>query len=92
MRPKKELKTLKENPNIKTINLTSWGGYISAAVEMADIIIDFDEDFQIKNISTASLNFNIEPSKFNIVQNNFLVDIEESYKISHLMEGWLKQV
>ena len=39
-----------------------------------DIIIDFDEDFQIKNISTASLNFNIEPSKFNIVQNNFLVD------------------
>ncbi len=39
-----------------------------------DIIIDFDEDFQIKNISTASLNFKIEPSKFNIVQNNFLVD------------------
>ncbi len=39
-----------------------------------DIIIDFDEDFQIKNISTTSLNFKIEPSKFNIVQNNFLVD------------------
>ena len=44
------LKTLKENPNIKTINLTSWGGYISAAVEMADIIIDFELDTHVKEI------------------------------------------
>jgi len=28
----------------------------------------------------------------NKIENNFLVDIEESYKISNLMEGWLKQV
>ena len=38
----KLLKTLKNNPNIKTIHLTSWGGLISTAVEMADIIIDFE--------------------------------------------------
>ena len=44
------LKTLKDNPNIKTINLTSWGGYISAAVEMADIIIDFELDTHVKEI------------------------------------------
>ena len=44
------LKTLKENPNIKTINLTSWGGYNSAAVEMADIIIDFELDTHVKEI------------------------------------------
>ena len=44
------LKTLKENPTIKTINLTSWGGYISAAVEMADIIIDFELDTHVKEI------------------------------------------
>ena len=29
---------------------------------------------QIKNISNASLNFNIHPTLFNIVQNNFIVD------------------
>ena len=44
------LKILKDNPNIKTINLTSWGGYISAAVEMADIIIDFELDTHVKEI------------------------------------------
>ena len=44
------LKTLKENPNIEKINLTSWGGLISAAVEMADIIIDFELDTHVKEI------------------------------------------
>ena len=39
-----------------------------------DIIIDFDEDLQIKNISNASFNFYLEPSTFDIVQNNFIVD------------------
>ena len=39
-----------------------------------DIIIDFDEDLKIKNISNASLNFNIHPTLFNIDQNNFIVD------------------
>ena len=41
------LETLKNNPNIKTIHLTSWGGLISAAVEMADIIIDFELDTHV---------------------------------------------
>ena len=31
-----------------------------------DITIDFDEDLKIKNISNASLNFNIHPTLFNI--------------------------
>ena len=39
-----------------------------------DITIDFDEDLKIKNISNASLNFNIHPTLFNIDQNNFIVD------------------
>ena len=39
-----------------------------------DITIDFDEDLRIKNISNASLNFNIHPTLFNIDQNNFIVD------------------
>ena len=41
---------MKDNPNIKTINLTSWGGLIFAAVEMADIIIDFELDTHVKQI------------------------------------------
>ena len=39
-----------------------------------DITIDFDEDLKIKNISNASLNFNIHPTLFNTDQNNFIVD------------------
>ena len=46
----KLLQTLKNNPNIKTIHLTSWGGLISTAVEMADIIIDFELDTHVKEI------------------------------------------
>jgi len=46
----KLLKTLKNNPNINTIHLTSWGGLISTAVEMADIIIDFELDTHVKEI------------------------------------------
>ena len=44
------LKTLKDNPSIKILHLTSWGGSISAAVEMADIIIDFELDTHVKEI------------------------------------------
>jgi len=39
-----------------------------------DIIIDFDEDLRIKNIINANFNFNLDPSLFNIVQNNFVAD------------------
>ena len=48
--PDELLKTLKNNPNIKIVHLTSWGGLISAAVEMADIIIDFELDTHVKEI------------------------------------------
>ena len=48
--PDELLKTLKNNPNIKIIHLTSLGGFISAAVEMADIIIDFELDTHVKEI------------------------------------------
>ena len=44
------LEKLKNNPNIKRIILTSWGGLISPAVEMADIIIDFELDTHVKEI------------------------------------------
>jgi len=43
-------KVLKENPNIKIVYLTSWGGYIDAAVEMADIIIDYELDTHVQEI------------------------------------------
>ncbi len=48
--PDELLKILKSNPNIKIIHLTSWGGLISAAVEMADLIIDFELDTHVKEI------------------------------------------
>ena len=39
-----------------------------------NITIDLDEELQIKNISNASFNFNLDPSSLNVVQNNFIVD------------------
>ena len=39
-----------------------------------DITIDLDEELKIKNISNASVNFNLDPSSLNVVQNNFIVD------------------
>ena len=39
-----------------------------------NITIDLDEELQIKNISNASFNFNLDPSTLNVVQNNFIVD------------------
>jgi len=50
------LKTLKENPNIKILHLTSWGGSINASVEMADIIIDFELDTHVKEICFSACN------------------------------------
>ena len=39
-----------------------------------NITIDLDEELQIKNISNASFNFNLDPSLLNVGQNNFIVD------------------
>ena len=43
-------KVLKENSNIKIVYLTSWGGYIDAAVDISDIIIDYELDTHVKEI------------------------------------------
>ena len=39
-----------------------------------DITIDFDEELQIKNISNASFNFNLDPLSLNVFENNLIVD------------------
>ncbi len=39
-----------------------------------NITIDLDEELQIKYISNASFNFNLDPSLLNVGQNNFIVD------------------
>ena len=50
------LKTLKENPNIKRLHLTSWGGSIGAAADMSDIIIDFGLNTHVKEICFSACN------------------------------------
>ncbi len=39
-----------------------------------DMTIDFDEELQIKNISNASFNFNLDPLSLNVFENNIIVD------------------
>lgn len=54
---------------LKNTYLANQNNYIKG-----DITLDFDKDLQIKNISNASLNFNLDPSLLNIGRKNFIVD------------------
>ena len=82
------LKTLKENPNIKTINLTSWGGYISAAVEMADIIIDFELDTHVKEICFSACPLLLIGGEKRTLERGSKIGFHRSYWISDSMRDF----
>lgn len=52
-------KVLKENPNIKVVYLTSWGGDVEAANEIASLIIDYE-----LNTHTVDICFSACPTIF----------------------------
>ena len=84
------LKTLKENPNIKTINLTSWGGYISAAVEMADIIIDFELDTHVKEICFSACPLLLIGGEKRTLERGSKIGFHRSYWGSDSMRDFYK--
>lgn len=43
-------KALKENPDIKVVYLTSWGGDVETSYEIADLIIDYELDTHVVEI------------------------------------------
>ena len=43
-------KALKENPDIETVYLTSWGGDVETSYEIADLIIDYELDTHVVDI------------------------------------------
>ena len=67
-------------PEKTFLEIETKGGYFKE-------FINTDKNVYTHQLKKVSLIFNN-----NKIENNFLVDIEESYKISNLMEGWLKQV
>ena len=73
------LKTLKENPNINTIHLTSWGGLISAAVEMADIIIDFELDTHVKEMCFSACNLLLIGGEKRTLERGSKIGFHRSY-------------
>ncbi len=82
------LKTLKENPNIQTINLTSWGGLISAAVEMADIIIDFELDTHVKEICFSACNILLIGGETRTLERGSKIGFHRSYWSSDNMKSF----
>ena len=82
------LKTLKDNPNIQSINLTSWGGLISAAVEMADIIIDFELDTHVKEICFSACNILLIGGETRTLERGSKIGFHRSYWSSDSMRSF----
>ena len=84
----KLLKTLKNNPNINTIHLTSWGGLISAAVEMADIIIDFELDTHVKEICFSACNILLIGGETRTLERGSKIGFHRTYWSSNSMRSY----
>ena len=82
------LKTLKNNPNIKTIYLTSWGGLISTAVEMADIIIDFELDTHVKEICFSACPLLLVGGETRTLERGSKIGFHRSSWDSNSMKGF----
>ena len=82
------LKTLKNNPNIKTIHLTSWGGLISTAVEMADIIIDFELDTHVKEICFSACPLLLMGGETRTLERGSKIGFHRSYWSSDSMRDF----
>ena len=82
------LKTLKNNPNIKTIHLTSWGGLISTAVEMADIIIDFELDTHVKEICFSACPLLLVGGETRTLERGSKIGFHRSYWSSDSMRDF----
>ena len=84
------LKTLKDNPNIKTLHLTSWGGSIGAAADMSDIIIDFGLNTHVKEICFSACNLLLIGGETRTLEKGSKIGFHRSSWDSESMKDYYK--
>jgi len=84
------LKTLKDNPNIKTLHLTSWGGSIGAAADMSDIIIDFGLNTHVKEICFSACNLLLIGGEIRTLEKGSKIGFHRSSWGSESMKDYYK--
>ena len=84
------LKTLKDNPNIKTLHLTSWGGSIGAAADMSDIIIDFGLNTHVKEICFSACNLLLIGGEIRTLEKGSKIGFHRSSWSSESMKDYYK--
>ena len=82
------LKTLKENPKVKIIHLTSWGGQIDAAINMADIIIDYELDTHVKEICFSACPLLLVGGETRTLEKGSKIGFHRSYWDSEDMKTY----
>ena len=85
------LKTLKENPNIKTLHLTSWGGSIAVAADMSDIIIDFGLNTHVKEICFSACNLVLIGGETRTLERGSKIGFHRSSWSSESMKNYYKE-
>ena len=85
------LKTLQSNPNIKRIILTSWGGLVNAAVQMADIIIDFELDTHVKQICFSACPMLLIAGETRTLERGSKIGFHRSSVDSNSMRSFYKE-
>ena len=85
------LEKLKKNPNIKRIILTSWGGLISPAVEMADIIIDFELDTHVKEICFSACSILLIAGETRTLERGSKIGFHRSWWDSDSMRSYYEE-
>ena len=81
-------KVLKENPGIKIIHLTSWGGQVAAAVEMADIIIDYELDTHVQEICFSACPLLLIGGVTRTLEKGSKIDFHRTYWSSDSMKTY----
>ena len=85
------LEKLQNNPNIKRIILTSWGGLISPAVEMADIIIDFELDTHVKEICFSACSILLIAGETRTLERGSKIGFHRSWWDSDSLRSYYKE-
>ena len=85
------LQTLKDNPNIKTLHLTSWGGSIGAAADMSDIIIDFGLNTHVKEICFSACNLLLIGGEIRTLEKGSKIGFHRTSWGSESMKDYYKE-
>ena len=84
-------KVLKENPNIKVVHLTSWGGDIESSYEIADLIIDYDLDTHVVDICFSGCTTLLLGGKRRTLEKGSKVGFHRSWWDVDLMKDYYEE-